>query len=83
MSFVLYNLHMNNVSNDIVSTIKQLADDVLFSFITLGAKTWAYELNSNLKKIWMKTMWFINSNLNKQAQAVEVKISRTTKLYHS
>ena len=39
MSFVLSNLHMNNVSNDIVSTIKQLVDDVLLSFITLNAKT--------------------------------------------
>ena len=28
-------------------------------------------------------MLFINSGLNKQAQALEVKISRTTKSYHS
>ena len=39
MSFALSNLHMNNLSNDIVSTIKQLADDRLLSFITLNAKT--------------------------------------------
>ena len=83
MSFVLSNLHMNNLSNDIVSTIKQLVDDVLLFFITVNTKTWAYELNSNLKKqIWMNTMSFINSDLNKQAQALEVKISRTTKSYH-
>ena len=31
----------------------------------------------------MNTMLFINSNLNKQAQALEVTISRTTKSYHS
>ena len=43
MSFVLSNLHVNNLSNDMVSTIKKLADDVLLSFITLNAKTWAYE----------------------------------------
>ena len=40
---------MSNLSNDIVSTIKQLVQDVLLSFITLNAKTSAYELNSNLK----------------------------------
>ena len=28
-------------------------------------------------------MLFINSDLNKQSQALEVKISRTTKSYHS
>ena len=28
-------------------------------------------------------MLFINSDLNKQAQALEVKISRTTKTHHS
>ena len=31
----------------------------------------------------MNTMLFINSDLNKQAQGLEVKISRTTKSYHS
>ena len=31
----------------------------------------------------MTAMLFINSDLNKQGQAVEVKISRTTKSYHS
>ena len=31
----------------------------------------------------MNTMLFINSDLNKQGQALEVKISRTTKSYHS
>ena len=54
MSFVLSNLHMNNLSNDILSTIKQLEDDVVLSFITLNGKTWAYELNSNLKN---KSEW--------------------------
>ena len=50
MSFVLSNLHMNKLSNDIeVSTIKQLVDDLLLSFITHNAKTEAYELNSDLK----------------------------------
>ena len=38
MPFVLYNLHMNNLTNDTVSTIKQFVDDVLLSFITLNAK---------------------------------------------
>ena len=45
MSFVLSNLQ--NLSNGVVSTIKQLEDDVLLSFITINAKT--YELNSNLQ----------------------------------
>ena len=49
MLFVPSNLHMNNLSNDIVSTSKQLVDDMLLFFITLIAKTKAYELNSNLK----------------------------------
>ena len=49
MSLVLSNLHMNNILNYIVSTIKQLIDDVLLSFITLNAKTLAYELNANLR----------------------------------
>ena len=49
MSFVLSKLHMNNLSNDIVSTIKQLVDDMLLSFIANNAKTQAYELNSKLK----------------------------------
>ena len=31
----------------------------------------------------MNTMLFINSDLNKQSQALKVKISRTTKSYHS
>ena len=39
MSFVLSNLHVNNLSNDMVSAIKELVDDVLLSFITLNAKT--------------------------------------------
>ena len=39
MLFVLSSLQMNNLSNDIVSTIKQLADDMLLSFITFNAKT--------------------------------------------
>ena len=30
---------MKNLSNDIVSTIKQFVDDVLLAFITLNAKT--------------------------------------------
>ena len=60
-------------------------DDVLLSFITLiNAKTWAYELNSNFKN---KSEWtlchFMNSDLNKQAQALEVTFSRKTKSYHS
>ena len=38
MSFALSNLHMNNLSNDTVSTIKQLADDML-SFIAHNTKS--------------------------------------------
>ena len=59
--------------------------DVLLSFITLiNAKTWAYELNSNFKN---KSKWtlchFMNWDLNKQAQALEVTFSRKTKSNHS
>ena len=53
MSFVLSNLNMNNLSNDIVSN--SFVDDVLLSFITLiNAKTWSCELNSNFKN---KSEW--------------------------
>ena len=60
-------------------------DDVLLSFITLmNAKTWAYELNSNFKN---KSEWtlchFMNSDLNKQAQDLEVTFSGKTKPSHS
>ena len=55
MLFVLSNLHMNNLSNDIVSSF---ADVVFLSFITLiNAKTWAYELNSNFKN---KSEWTLS-----------------------
>ena len=49
MSSVPSNLHMNNLSNDMVSAIKQLADYKLLFSIAHNAKTQAYELNSNLK----------------------------------
>ena len=39
MSFVLSNLLMNNLSDDLVSTVKQFVDNTLLSFITLDAKT--------------------------------------------
>ena len=39
MSFDISNFHMNNLSNNIAFTIKQLADDKLLSFIALNAKT--------------------------------------------
>ena len=86
MSFVFSNLHMSNLSNDIVSTIKQLCRwcVVIFHFTLINAKTWAYELNSNFKN---KSEWtlchFMNSDLNKQAQALEVTFSGKTKSYHS
>ena len=82
MLFLLSNLHMNNLSNDIVSSF---ADVVLLSFITLiDAKTWAYKLNSNFKN---KSEWtlchFMNWDLNKQAQALEVTFSKKAKSDHS
>ena len=62
MPFALSYLRMNNISNYIVSTIKQLVDvdDVLLSFITLNTKTYeAYELNSNLKNKSEGTLCYI------------------------
>ena len=41
---------MKNISNDTVFTIKQFLDDILLSFFAHNAKTYAYELDSNLKK---------------------------------
>ena len=49
MSFVLSNLRMNNLSNDIVSIIKQLVNDVVLSLITFNSKARDFELNSYLK----------------------------------
>ena len=48
MAFVFSYLHMKNLLNDIVSTVKQLVDVVL-SFITGNAETQVFELNSNMK----------------------------------
>ena len=62
MPFALSDLRMNNTSNYIVSTIKQLVDvdDVLLSFITLNTKTYeAYELNSDLKNKSEGTLCYI------------------------
>ena len=39
MSFVLSNLYRNNLSNDIVSTMKQLVDDGVLFFIAHNAKS--------------------------------------------
>ena len=59
-------------------------DDVLLSFIILiNAKTWAYELNLNFKnKSEWKLCHFMNSDLKKQAQPLEVTFSKKTKSYH-
>ena len=62
MPFALSDLRMNNISNYIVSTIKQLVDvdDMLLSFITLNTKTYeAYELNSDLKNKSEGTLCYI------------------------
>ena len=82
MPLVLSNLHMNNLWNDIASTIKQFVDDVLLPFITLNAKTWVYELNPNLKN---KSEWTLCDLLthiwtNRLRQVI---FWRTTKSYHS
>ena len=50
---------MNNLSDDIASTIKQIVDDVLLSFIIFNAKTRAYELNSNLKNKFEWTLCYL------------------------
>ena len=64
---------------------RSFVDDVLLSFITLiNAKTWSYELNSDFKNKSEWTLYhFMNSDLKKQAQALEVTFSRKTKSYHS
>ena len=52
-------------------------DDVSLSFITLiNAKTWAYELNSDFKNKSEWTLYhFMNPDLKKQTQALEVAVS--------
>ena len=56
---------------------RSFVDDVLLSFITLiNAKTWSYELNSDFKNKSECTLYhFMNSDLNKQTQALEVSVS--------
>ena len=69
MSFVLYNLHMKNISNDIASTIKQLVDDVvIFHYSQYWIISWWIKLKFE-KQIWMKIMSF-NSDLNKHGLEV-------------
>ena len=95
MSFVLSNLRVNNISNDIVFTIKQLVDvdDVLLSFITLNTKTWAYELNSNLEnksewtlcylliQIWTNRLRFQNSKFQGQQNHITHKPVPIIRIY--
>ena len=85
MSFVLSNLDMNNLSNDLVSTIKQLCRWCAVIFHSFfNAKTWTYELNSKFKN---KSEWtlchFMNSDLKKQAQDLKLLFWRKTKSYLS
>ena len=75
-TWTTYQMITHPISNSFV--------DLLLSFITLNAKTWAYELNSKFQKqIWMNIISFVKSDLNKQALALEVTFSRVTKSYYS
>ena len=66
-------VYINDLSVDIISTVKLFADDTSPFSIIHDAKTTAYELNKNLKKIaeWAHH-WKVsfNPDLNKQAQEV-------------
>ena len=66
-------IHINDLSVDIMSTVKLFADDTpLFASIH-DAKTTAYELNKDLQKIakWVHRLKMsFNPDLNKQAQEV-------------
>ena len=55
---LIFVIYINNLSNHIVPTIKQLAaDDVLF-FIVYNAKTLADEINHwNMSKIKLRLEW--------------------------
>ena len=59
MPFVFSNLHMNNLSNDIVPLSNSFAD-VLLSFTALNnAKIWAQWIRLKFwKQIWMNIMSF-------------------------
>ena len=77
---------MNNLSLHIVSTIKQLADDMLLSFITLKAKNWTYVSSSASKNKSEWTLCYLLSYTwtnSDQAQALEVTVSWIAKSYHS
>ena len=73
MSFVLSNEHMNNLSNDMISTIKELS---LLTMLKLKLESNLNNKKNKLKfekQIWMNIMSFY-SDLNKQAK--EVKLSQ-------
>ena len=65
--------YINDLSIDIISTVKLLADDTSLFSIIHDAKTTTYELNKDLQKIakWAH-QWKMpfNPDLNKQAQEV-------------
>ena len=65
--------------------LNSFIDDVLLSFITLiNAKTLTCELNSNFKNKSGGTLChFMNSDLKKQAQTLELTFSSKRKSYHS
>ena len=66
-------IYINDLSIDIISTVKLFADDTSLFSIIHDAKTTAYELNKDLQKIAEWThQWKMsfNPDLNKQAQEV-------------
>ena len=70
---LLFLIYINDLSVDIISTVKLFADDTSLFSIIQNAKTTAYELNKDLQKIaeWAH-QWkmLFNLDLNKQAQEV-------------
>ena len=82
LSFLIY---INDLSIDIISTVKLFADDTSLFSIIHDAKTTAYELNKDLQKIakWAH-QWKMSFNPDLNNQAQEVIFSRKmTKSSHT
>ena len=70
-------IYINDLSIDIISSVKSFADDISLFSIIHNAKTTAYELNKDLQKIrqWAH-QWKMSFNPNLNKQAPEVIFSR-------
>ena len=78
-------MYINNLVNDLESTVTLFADDTFLFSAVLHGDISAYELNNDLQKIseWTN-MWKMSFNLDLNKQGQEVIFSRiSNKSYHT